>query len=190
MKTQFAVNLLLLNMLCSTGVVQAAEATSANFEVSAGVEQDSNLNIVELDQSSQQSDLAVLKQSILAARISADKPLREITGSDWTGENCVYIWDGGNTANVPPRLLSKTHACWVDYYEALDAIQTASGTNLQTLKKGDSNGNPYYIDENEEEPRFGCNEKDNLSYFTNNNADFKEEYVEDWANIPFYRCPS
>ena len=60
MKTQFAVNLLLLNMLCSTGVVQAAEATSANFEVSAGVEQDSNLNIVELDQSSEESDLAVL----------------------------------------------------------------------------------------------------------------------------------
>jgi hypothetical protein len=60
MKTQFAVKLLLLNILCSAGVVQAAESTGANFEVSTGVEQDSNLNIVELDQSSQESDFAVL----------------------------------------------------------------------------------------------------------------------------------
>lgn len=61
MKTQFAVNLLLLNILCSAvGVHAATESTSAKLEVSTGVEQDSNLNIVELDQSSQQSDLALL----------------------------------------------------------------------------------------------------------------------------------
>lgn len=138
----------------------------------------------------QQSELSVLKRAIMSARISADKPLREITGSDWTAENCVYIWGGGNTANIVPRLLAKTHPCWVDYYAAIDAIQSASGTNLQTFKKGDSNGNPYYIDENEEEPQFGCSDKDNLSIFTNNNADFVEEYEEEWALIPFYRCPS
>lgn len=138
----------------------------------------------------QQSDLSVLKRAILSARVSADKPLREITGSDWTGEDCVYIWDGGNTANITPRLLDKTHSCWVNYYAAIDAIQAASGTNLQALKKGDSNGNPYYIDENEEEPQFGCNDRDNLSYFTNTNADFEQEYEQEWAYIPFYRCPS
>jgi len=48
-------------MACSFAVAQAdTHTTSADFEVSTGVEQDSNLNIIELDKSSHQSDLAML----------------------------------------------------------------------------------------------------------------------------------
>ena len=105
-------------------------------------------------------DLGTLKDAIRQARISkGGVVLREITGSTWTTANCTFPYspDGstpyytGNTAYVEPKALPKTSDCWLDYYSALDKIAAASGTNLDSLKKGDYYGNPYMIDENEGE---------------------------------------
>jgi prepilin-type N-terminal cleavage/methylation domain-containing protein len=77
---------------------------------------------------SAQNDMKILKEAILAARENTGgKTLMNITGS-----NCTYC-------GVIP------------YATALDRIATASGANLDALKKGDPWGNVYRIDENEGE---------------------------------------
>ena len=53
-----------------------SSAASANLEVSAGLEQDSNLNVVELDKSSNESDIAAL----LNAKLDANwKPVEKLS---------------------------------------------------------------------------------------------------------------
>lgn len=132
----------------------------------------------------QQADLSNLKKAIMAARINTDKTLGEITGAYWSAEPCLYIWDGGNTTNTVPRLLPKDGLCWMSYYGMINAIQAASGMNIENLKKGDPNGNPYYIDESEGEPRFGaCGQRDTVALFSNTNADLD---FDSWHDIPFY----
>lgn len=70
------------------------------------------------------SDLKMLEKAIIMARIHTNKTLLQITGS-----NCTYCIGGQ-----------------VGYEAALDAIGTASGMNLASLKKGDPWGDRYRID--------------------------------------------
>jgi hypothetical protein len=77
------------------------------------------------------------------------------------------------------------------YYAALDAISAASGSNLNNLKKGDYNGNPYFIDENEEDlikrPGQPCVDDDQIVSFKGEGAALDwDKYV----GIPFFRCPN
>jgi hypothetical protein len=61
----FSLNLLALNILCVGALANDAQSTKITAEVSAGLEQDSNVNIVELDKNSRQSDIA----AVLGAKI-------------------------------------------------------------------------------------------------------------------------
>ena len=56
----FSLNILVLNFLCSGALANNPQANAITGDISAGLEQDSNLTVVELDKSSHQSDLAVL----------------------------------------------------------------------------------------------------------------------------------
>lgn len=76
------------------------------------------------------SDLATLRKAIEVGRISQNRTLFQITGS-----NCTRC-----STNQPTA-----------YYNALTAIANASGTNLDGLRAGDPWGNMYFIDENEGE---------------------------------------
>ena len=61
--------------------------------------------------------------------------------------------------------MPKTHECWVRYYLNLDRISAASGVSLQSLRSGDSRGNPYMWDENEGEGGDYCREDGRIAYF-------------------------
>lgn len=134
----------------------------------------------------QTSDLQQIKKAIMTARVNKNMTLGQITGSYWSLEPCLYVWSGGNTTNTVPRLLPKNGPCWQAYYNVLDSIQAASGVNMQGLKKGDPNGNPYYIDESEGESHFSaCSQHDALVLFSNTNADLD---FDSWDEIEFYSC--
>lgn len=98
------------------------------------------------------NDLAKLASAIRQARINKDGVLlKDITGSYWSSQGCSPKSYGGNPGGVEPRFLPKSHACWTQYYNAIDTIAAASGTNLSGLKAGDALGNPYIVNENEGE---------------------------------------
>lgn len=62
--------------LCCSAINASAASPSADFEVSAGAEQDSNLNVVELDKNSNESDIATL----LNAKLDANwKPVEKLS---------------------------------------------------------------------------------------------------------------
>ncbi len=62
--------------LCCSAMNAMAANPSADFEVSAGAEQDSNLNVVELDKNSNESDIATL----LNAKVDANwKPVEKLS---------------------------------------------------------------------------------------------------------------
>ena len=137
-------------------------------------------------QSAQATDITQLSKAIMTARLNKNMTLAQITGSYWGQESCLYIWNGTNTSNTVPSQLPKNGPCWTSYYGQLDAIQAASGVNLQGFKKGDPNGNPYYIDESEGEAQFGvCGNKDAIVLYTNTNADLD---YDSWTEIDFYNC--
>jgi prepilin-type N-terminal cleavage/methylation domain-containing protein len=108
--------------------------------------------------------------------------LSNITGSTWTSRHCYDSSDGGNnTTHNEPATLPKTNQCWVDYYAQIDKIAAASGVNLDAVKKGDARGNPYYIDENEQEyvaSGYLC-VRDVVTMFRPNTALIYERYPED-----------
>lgn len=94
-----------------------------------------------------ENDVAVLEKAIIAARMQTGQTLMEITGSDDTRCSCPY--SGGTMTDY--STLPKSHGCWITYYDTLDDIGSAAGTNLDQLKTGDPWGSPYGIDENEGE---------------------------------------
>ena len=62
--------------LCCPAMTASAANPSADFEVSAGAEQDSNLNVVELDKNSNESDLA----KVFNAKVDANwKPVEKLS---------------------------------------------------------------------------------------------------------------
>ena len=97
------------------------------------------------------ADITNLMKAMMLARTAADSTLIAVTGSNCTRCACPYA--AGDMTNY--STLPKTHSCWTAYYASLDKIATASGTNLESLKKGDPWGAPYAFDENEGESG-GC----------------------------------
>ncbi len=95
------------------------------------------------------SDLATYHKAINIARLNTGNTLRSITGSSWSIGNCAP--SSGNSGNIEPKNLPQSHVCWTSYYANLANIGAASGINLDKLRPGDSNGNPYGLDENEGE---------------------------------------
>ena len=96
-----------------------------------------------------ENDIALYHKAVLAARINSGQVLRYITGSGWSMGLCSTSY--GNPDNIEPKNLPKTHACWTQYYDNLTKIGNAAGMNLDGLRSGDPNGNPYMFDENEGE---------------------------------------
>lgn len=93
------------------------------------------------------SDLNSLKKAIYAGRTNTNKTLFQIiSNGNHTSGSCTALG-----ANYDLKTLPKTHACWVNYENALSAIEAASGASLSGLKNGDYRGLPYYIDQNEAE---------------------------------------
>lgn len=115
-----------------------------------------------------QADTTTYLKAILLARENTGKVLKDITTSTWSIGYCAA--SSGNAGNVVPRDLPKTHACWVRYYDNLARIGTAAGMNLDGLKDGDANGNPYGLDENEGET---C-ATDRMYYFTGTGAAYSQ----------------
>ena len=95
------------------------------------------------------ADLATYMKAMRMARINSATSLRYVTTSTWSIGSCNVT--SGNPGNVEPRDLPKTHACWTRYYDNLARIGAAAEMNLDSLKSGDSRGNPYGIDENQNE---------------------------------------
>lgn len=93
------------------------------------------------------ADIAMLVRAMRTARLNADKTLYGVTGNNCTRCSCPYL----NGDTTPAYTLPKTHGCWTAYFNTLDKIAAASGTNLSSLKAGDPWGSPYSIDENEGE---------------------------------------
>lgn len=84
-------------------------------------------------------ELNTLQQAIMIGRLSQNKTLIQITGSNCT--SCGVI----------------------PYATAIDRISAASQINLDKLKAGDPWGNSYAIDENEGEGATPCANHDSLS---------------------------
>lgn len=114
--------------------------------------------------SKRESDASSYAKAIEVARINSGNLLRTITSSTWSLGSCSS--SGSNTANIEPKDLPKSHACWTRYYDNLDRISSASGVDLSSLRNGDARGNPYILDENEGEH---CG-ADLMFYFTGTNA--------------------
>lgn len=95
-------------------------------------------------QSKIDSDLTLLGKAVHAARTSSgDKVFGVITNNAWTAGGCITgVSVGTDLASLP-----QTHACWVSYNSALNALSNASGINVRGLV--DPWNRPYFIDENE-----------------------------------------
>ena len=106
-------------------------------------------------------DLALLNKAIRVARLSVDKNLYAITGS-----NCTRCFDQAR------------------YEQTLDLIGAASNTNLNALKAGDPWGAKYAIDENEGEGATPCANRDSLFLLTSGKTGINAQ------TIPFHACPN
>ena len=83
--SSFAFKLVAVNVLCCAALANA-QSSKTSIEVSAGLEQDSNLNIVELDQNSHQSDLAVLLGAKADGKWQANEKLTLSGGYSFTAK--------------------------------------------------------------------------------------------------------
>ena len=115
-------------------------------------------------ESKRDSDVATYYKAILVARNNTGMVLKDITVGSWSVSYCTNATY--NPGSITPKDLPKTHPCWINYYDNLDKVSAASGINLSSLKSGDSNGNPYSLDENEGE---FCGQ-DIMYYFTGSGA--------------------
>lgn len=113
-----------------------------------------------------ESDAATLLKAISAARINENVPLMNITGSSYSIGQCTTA--ANNPSNLEPSELPDSHVCWQRYHLNLDRLSEASGINLDPLREGDANGNPYMWDENEGEGTVDpqCRQDGGIRYFT------------------------
>lgn len=125
-------------------------------------------------------DLGSYIKAMKLARINAGTSLRYVTLNTWSVGACAA--SSGNPGNIEPKDLPKTHLCWVRYYDNIDRIAAASGANLESLKVGDSRGNPYMIDENQNET--GACATDRIYTFNGNGTAAYSEYLA----LPPYEC--
>lgn len=133
--------------------------------------------------SKRELDLTTYYKAIIIARENTGKYLQQITNNYWSAGSCSTGIYGGNSGNIEPKNLAKTHPCWITYYDNLDKISIASGVSLNGLKTGDANGNPYILDENEFEVAGVCN-SDRIYYFDGNGT---ASYTQA-RQIPLFRC--
>jgi prepilin-type N-terminal cleavage/methylation domain-containing protein len=96
------------------------------------------------------SDLKMLSDAIMSARINSQKTLMQITGSGWTAGACQGKVNGTDLAALP-----RIDSCWVNYLLALNSISVASGINVNNMV--DPWNRPYAVDENEGEAG-GCSQ--------------------------------
>lgn len=121
---------------------------------------------------SRDSDIALINKAILTARINTGKTTVATTTTGMTSYNCQRV--AGNPGLVEPKTLNNTtHQCWIDWRASLDKLSAASGMSLANLYKGDPDGNPYYLNENEGENNGGnfCM-PDDLGYFSGGGVNF------------------
>ena len=103
------------------------------------------------------SDLSLLKKASVMARENNSQTLAQASGSTGTAFNCTSKPDGTDLST-----LHKSDSCWLDYYQFLNNISTASGVDIRGIT--DPWGRPYMIDENEGVA--GACTRDLISVFT------------------------
>lgn len=96
------------------------------------------------------SDLTTLRDAIELGRIRQNSTLMAITGSTWTGRDCIFV--SGTSNPIPDGTdfavqNATTQPCWDAYNAALIAISNASGNDVTKLR--DPWKRPYFIDEND-----------------------------------------
>lgn len=89
-------------------------------------------------------DISKIVMAVKAARDKTGKTFSQLTGSTATGGTCWSKVDGTDLA-----ALAQSDSCWVNYWNALNILKTASGINLGNMV--DPWGRPYLLDENEGE---------------------------------------
>ena len=114
--------------------------------------------------SKRESDAKQLLNAIHMARINTGGTLLQVTGSTYSLGSCTTA--ANNPGLVEPKDLPKTHVCWTRYYANLTNVGNAAGVNLESLREGDRNGNPYMWDENEGEGGNFCATDGGVRYFT------------------------
>lgn len=130
--------------------------------------------------SKRDSDIASYAKAMRMARINTGLSLRYITVSTWSSGSCTSATY--NTTQDEPKNLPKTHVCWTRYYDNINKISAAAGVNLESLKAGDARGNPYIIDENQDET--GPCATDRIYAFNGNGTPSYTEYMA----LPAYEC--
>jgi prepilin-type N-terminal cleavage/methylation domain-containing protein len=126
-----------------------------------------------------ESDLTTLYKAIYIGRKNTGQTMGEITGSYFSLGLCINYLNY-NPDDLEPRLLEKSHPCWVRYYAAIDNLSAASGMNLENLKQGDARGNPYSFDENEGEQTSNPCRADTIVYFNGSGTSRTT-----WKTMPF-----
>jgi prepilin-type N-terminal cleavage/methylation domain-containing protein len=130
--------------------------------------------------SKRDGDISNYAKAMRMARINTGLSLRYITNSTWSSGSCTS--STYNTTLEEPRNLPKTHACWTRYYDNINKISAAAGVNLESLKAGDARGNPYIIDENQDETGPCATER--IYTFNGNGTPANTEYMA----LPPYEC--
>jgi prepilin-type N-terminal cleavage/methylation domain-containing protein len=130
--------------------------------------------------SKRDGDIANYAKAMRLARINTGLSLRYITNSTWSSGSCTSATN--NTNLEEPKNLPKTHVCWTRYYDNINKISAAAGVNLESLKAGDARGNPYIIDENQDET--GPCATDRIYAFNGNGTAAYTEYMA----LPPHEC--
>ncbi len=92
-----------------------------------------------------ESDLNLIKKSVMAARINNDSPLYAIVQLPAPEANCIAKNSGTNLAN----LNKDTDPCWTQYLTYLARVSDKSGIDIKNIV--DPWGRPYYVNPNEDE---------------------------------------
>lgn len=138
-----------------------------------------------------------LKEAIEVARNKSQTSLRNITGTYWTGQYCMFEpgtgvpGDPSSPGDPMPDDTdfsvqdSLTQQCWDDYMSAMQKISDASGIDVTGFT--DPWGRPYYIDENEQDSgTYQCS-SDAIGWLS---YPYKGGYNQNWPlelNIPPYK---
>ncbi len=119
-----SLKLLVLNVLCCGALANEQQSPKVTGEVSAGLEQDSNLNVVELDKNSSQSDISLLLGAKVDGKWQANEKL---------------VLSGGYS------LLSKTYQHQSEYDLMLQQFSADANYNVGLFTLGASH---HYVDAN------------------------------------------
>ena len=119
-------------------------------------------------EASQKSDLRQIATAVKLLQTKKHTTLYQVTNNIYSFNECVFVNGNGVTK---PENLPRTNVCWVKYFDALKAISTASGTDVNNLV--DPYGRPYYINPNEGEASSTDCRSDLIGYWP---ADYPTSY--------------